>query len=218
MQLALNVVKLIRTMLGGTLWLVLRYPDVVVVSWILEAHALYAYLAARLISLGIPVALAILGRQVTPPLVALAQGHARPAFQAAAARVNLSYLMVSGGMALLLLSIAPYLAGISGITDSHFREILIWLVVGQSAPGLFGATGLLMHALDRGIFYDLLLTVTAVLFLVGVISTSTGDEVSLAQILAASQLTQGAVCAILLTQSGVWPGLTALFHKEIKLF
>ncbi len=195
-----------------------RYIDLLVIPWLLNAGMLYAYLVARGASLCVPVLLGLLGRKVAPHLVRFAQAEQQSAFRAAAARVNLSYMMVCGGVALMVMSIAPYLVKRAGGLDSAFDDILIWLVIGQSAPVLFGATSLLMQAVERGVFYDLLLGVTAMLFLAGIWMLNPQDGVLIAQTFAAAQLAQAAICALLLTQCGVWPGLTALFHKEIKLF
>ena len=126
--------------------------------------------------------------------------------------------MICGAVSLLVLGCAPFIAGALGGLNHAFDEIVIWLVVGQAAPVLFGATALLMHAVDRGAFYVVLQGMTATMFIGGVIVLDNTNAVVVAQTLAAAQLTQAALCALLLTQCGVWPGLTALFHKEIKLF
>ena len=191
-----------------------RYADVLVVPLILEFGALYIYYLARMASLFLPMMLAVLGYKVEPVLRSLAGTPEQTPFRAAAARVNLGYLMVSGAMALFLISCAPYLAK---VLEPEFREILIWLVIGQSAPVLFGATGLLMKIVDRGTFYDVLGGITALMFLAGTVFLGARDGVDVAQTFAVSQLTLAAVSALLLTQCGIWPGLTALLHKQIKL-
>lgn len=192
-----------------------RYVDVLVVPWILEFDAMYVYFVARTVSLCLPIVLTLLGNKVEPTLILLARAHGLTPFQAAAARVNLGYLMVSGAMAIFMIRGTSYLAT---ILAPEFREILIWLVIGQSAPVLFGATGLLMRIVDRGTFYDVLGAITAAMFLAGIILLNGVDGAVVAQTFAASQLTLAAISAILLTQCGIWPGLTALFHKQIKLF
>ncbi|MEH6737243.1 MAG: hypothetical protein V7695_01695 [Sulfitobacter sp.] len=161
------------------------------------------------------MALAILGNKVEPVLSSLASTQEQTPFRAAAARVNLGYLMISGAMALFVISGGSYLAT---ALEPEFREILIWLVIGQSAPVLFGATGLLMRIVDRGTFYDVLGGITATMFLAGIFLLRATDGVDVALTFAVSQLTLAAVSALLLTQCGIWPGLTALFHKQIKLF
>ncbi len=195
-----------------------RYLDVLVVPWVLEAPVLLSYLCARAASLLIPFVLGLIGRKTAPRLSALCAVPSRSEFQAAAARVNLGYLMVCGAIALLVLYQAPLAAQRLGLNAVVFEETLIWLVVGQSAPILFGATCLLMHAAGRAAFHDLLLGLTAAMFLIGISLQPQMDARMIAQTLAAAQLTQGALCAALLTQCGVWPGLTALLHKQIKLF
>lgn len=203
---------------GGIYILTVRSVDLLVVPWILDGRSLYVYLLARLISLFVPLSLAALGTVVATPLFSLAQTAERRLFQAAAARVNLGYLMVCGSIGLLVLLMAPRLEGMLGAQYQEFSGVLIWLLVGNSAPVLFGATRLLMTALGRGAFLDLLSGVTSILILVSLVALPNLDGVLIAQIVAAAQLSHAGICALLLTQSGVWPGLTALFHREMRLF
>jgi len=191
---------------------------VLVVPWLLEGTAVVAYLLARCASLCIPAALCVLARRVTPQLVMLAAADVQAPFRAAAARINLGYLMVCGAVALFVLGISGVAVAAFGSVDPVFSQTLIWLVLGQSAPVLFGATGLLMQVVDRGAFHEMLQGLTTCLFLAGLVALGARDGVLVAQTFAAAQLAQAALCAVLLTQCGVWPGLTALFHKEIKLF
>ncbi|MEH6831272.1 MAG: hypothetical protein V7661_10570 [Sulfitobacter sp.] len=195
-----------------------RYPDLLLVFWLLEGLALSAYLLARISSLTIPFALQFLGAGVSPHLRLLSQAEDQIPLQAAAARVNLGYLMVCGAMALIVLVSMPYIAEMLELSHPDGSDILIWLVVGQAAPIFFGATGVLMQAVDRGTVNEILYALTATFFIVSILVQSAGTAVIIAQTLAVAQLTHAAICAILLTHLGVWPGLTALFHKEIKLF
>lgn len=221
--------QLFRLSVRGGIWLryksrgvgfrlAIRHVDVLVVPWFLEAALLLAYLTARLASICIPLALGQLARKAAPHLVRLARAENQQLFRAAAARINLGYMMVCGAVALIVLSLTPVLAQVVGIADPAFDHILIWLVLGQSAPALFGATGLLMYAVERGTFDDLLLGITGAMFLAGIWTLNPQDGLLVAQTFAAAQLAHAAIGALLLTQCGVWPGLTALFHKEIKLF
>lgn len=203
---------------GAGFRLAIRYLDVPVVLWLLDAAFLSSYLLARLASLCIPLSLGPLARKAAPQLVSLARAEHQDPFRAAAARVNLGYMMVCGAVALIVISFAPYVMRRAGILDPALENTLIWLVLGQSAPVLFGATGLLMYAVERGAFCDLLLGITGIMFLAGLLALHPQDGLLVAQMFAAAQLAHAAICAVLLTQSGVWPGLTALFHTEIKLF
>jgi hypothetical protein len=195
-----------------------RYPDVLIVPWLLNHSALYAYIAVRLVSLCIPVALIGLNWKAALQLRALTQEERPLEFQAAAARINLGYLMICGAIALLAMSCGPSVIASLGVDDPSTGHMLRWLVIGQAAPVLFGATGLLMRVLERHAFYDLLVGLTSTLFLVGLAVMDSPNGIAIAQTFAAAQLTLAAICALLLMQCGIWPGLTALFHKEIKLF
>lgn len=214
-RLAINEM---RSGVGAAFRWVTRYVDLLIVPFVLEATVLVCYLIARAASLSIPLALSFLAKKAAPQLINLFQTPTQSAFQAAAARANLGYLMVCGAVSLLVLASGPFLASALGGLNPAFDEILIWLIIGQANPVLFGATFLLMHAVDRTTFYELLQCVTAVLFVTGMAVLDATNGILVAQTLAAAQLTQAAICALLLTQCGVWPGLTALFHKEIKLF
>lgn len=196
---------------------VIRFPDLLLAPWFLDSAELKLYFWVRVASLAIPLALFGLSHSVTAKLEALSQTGNSLGFRAAAARVNLGYLMVCGSMALMILIGAPYSAALLGYSNAGFSDALIWVVLGQAAPILFGATGLLMHVENRGTINELLLGLTAALFVASIFALEAGTAVTVAQTLGVAQLTHSAICAILLTQSGVWPGLTALFQKEIKL-
>lgn len=207
-----------RAGIGAGFRLLSRYADILIIPWVLELPVVMAYLLARSASLCVPSGLALLERKVAPHLDRLARNEKQNLFRAAAARVNLGYVMVCGAIALIVMSFAPYAVNsIAGI-DPSFDDILIWLLIGQCAPALFGATALLMRAVERGAFYELLMAVTSVMFLAGVAVLDEKDGALIAQTFAAAQLTHAGICALLLTQCGVWPGLTALFHRKIRLF
>lgn len=195
---------------------VVRASDVLIAVLMLDGRLLHAYLLARALSVLVPCSLLLLEAKVSPQLATLVSD--KPLFQAAAARVNLGYLIISGSLALLVLLLAPRVAGSAGIEGDSLQEILVWMLIGQVSPILFGATRMLMQVMDRRVFYDLLTLLTTALFMIGVALLPDRSAVFIAQSLAAAQLAQSAVCALLLTQCGVWPGLTALLHKEIKLF
>lgn len=203
---------------GGSFGIAFRSVDVLTVPWILDGEMAYIYVFARLLSLFVPLSLMVLENMVATSLSDLARTMKLRSFQAAAARVNLGSMMICGSVTLLVLLLAPCFDVILGNQYPEFIKVLIWLVVGSSAPVLFGATHLLMNALDRGAFYDLLSMLTALLILISLAALPELDGVMIAQIVAAAQLSHAGICALLLTQSGVWPGLTALFHKEMKLF
>jgi hypothetical protein len=198
--------------------LAIRYPDVFFVPWVLSPPALMSYVAARLVSLCVPLALMGLEAKVEPQLRVLSSAGVGARFQAAAARVNLGYLMICGAISLIVICAMPYIANWINLRDARSVDVLLWLVVGQAAPVLFGATGLLMRVLERDVFSDILLGLTALMFWAGVLVIDASKGVDVAQAFAATQLTHAAICALLLTQSGIWPGLTALLHKQIKLF
>lgn len=210
--------RLHLTCTRSSMWFAVRCPDLLILPWFLEGAVHSSYLLARMTSLIIPFVLHALSTRVTVHLEELSQSDNPVHLQAAAARVNLGYLMVCGATALLVLNFAPYLSAFLGDVAPAFSTILTWLVIGQSAPILFGATSLLMHVSERGLIYRLIHGATACFFVGSILAIGEGSAIIVAQSLAAAQLTHAAICAAVLVKHGVWPGLTALFHKEIKLF
>lgn len=196
--------------------------DIALAAVVLEANAVCVYGAARLTTLTIPVALNLIASRALPQLRALGAETGTPAFRAAAARFNLGIVLISGAIAVLLLWAGPPVLTALGVPLPGLAEnLLTWLLLGQSAPVLFGATTVIMRASGRGSFVGLSRLIGAGLFgssvlwaglVVGMI-----EPLFMAQALVASQLAQAALCAILLTQAGVWPGLTALLHPQIRL-
>ncbi|KEJ91051.1 hypothetical protein [Sulfitobacter donghicola] len=194
--------------------LVSRNIDIFAGIWLLDSAVFLLYVYARLAAAILPLSLGLVGRRVFPQLKKLTMQNDYLQFQSAAARVNLAFLMVSGGVAMLVLTIAPEL---NFSQTGEFKEVLVWLLLAQSTPILFGATPILMRAVGRETFYEVLLGISAAFFLAATLILNTHEGVSIAQIYATSQLTVAAASALLLTQYGIWPGLTALFHKRIKL-
>ncbi|KIN74587.1 hypothetical protein [Sulfitobacter guttiformis] len=195
-----------------------RYTDVFLAFCIFDTKPFSVYILARAASLLIPLSLSVLERKIAPRLRSLAGIENQMMFRSAAARVNLSYMMVCGALILMAMCAARFLAHDSGPDGTAFAGVLLWFVIGQSAPVVFGATGLLMRVVDRGVFCDLLQGLMAVFFSISIAVIGAKDPQDVAQILAVAQLTHAAYCALLLTKCGVWPGITALFHKEIKIF
>ena len=94
----------------------------------------------------------------------------------------------------------------------------VWLIAGHSAAVLFGATSLLMGSVGEGRLCDLLRIIASFVFLSCVWILKPEDGILIAQMLAITQFTHAGICAIFLVRNGVWPGLTALFHREIRIF
>lgn len=198
-------------------WMMLRYIDLLIMPFLLEAAPALLYLAARVISLCVPAVLSFLERRAVPHLSALADPEPSPAFQALAGRVNLGFMMIAGSLSLAMVWGTPFIAAQLGLPLAELREILVWLILGQCAPVFFGATRMMMHAVGRGAFVVMLEGFAVTCFLIALSVGDGSDPVFYAQAVAAAQLTQSGLSALLLTQCGVWPGLSALFHPTIRL-
>ncbi|MCX7565765.1 hypothetical protein OS189_05375 [Sulfitobacter sp. F26169L] len=207
-----------RKILDAAIGIVSRCPDVFIAVWMLDAMDLSIYLVARMLSLSVPAALSVLEWKITPRLLQLLEANKSIAFCAAAARVNLSYMMIAGAIGLLVVSGMTFLMHEFSIVNHGFEDAFLWMVVGQSSPVLFGATALLMKVFGREVVYTLFSHLTWVFFALCMLILKVDGPVQIAQLLATAQLTLAGVCAALLTQNGVWPGLTAVFHKKIRIF
>ncbi|QUJ76310.1 hypothetical protein KDD17_15650 [Sulfitobacter albidus] len=192
------------------------YIDVPIAVYLLEGSSAQAYLIARALTCIVPVALTPIGWRLWPVVARAADTLSFSAVQAIAARINLGYVLITGALGVLVLWLASqFLRGDQSV------QVLHWLLLGQCAPLLFGATGLLMRAFGRDAIIPLLRIGGALCLSVTIVSAhllkGPADGLLLAQATAAVQLTIAATCALLLTQRGVWPGLTALAQPRIRL-
>lgn len=196
-----------------------HYADLLVVPMILNGtNALY-YVAARCLGVAVMMVLAHLGARALPALVLARKQRNKMQFITMAARLNLGFLLVGGGAGLAALTIGPYLASALRLDPASLQAVLIWVVLGACAPVFFGATETLFQATRRqGI------TFMSNLFGIGVITctalfASQPDATFLAKWFAGAHLARSGICALILVRySGIWPGLTALLLRQIKLF
>lgn len=194
--------------------LVFKNADIFAVLYFFTPKVAFAYILARGLAAGVGLALDHLQEKAAAGLdVTQADG-----FVAAAARINLGCMLVGGGAALGMLSITPFVGTFLGITGDEFQPIVLWLIMGYAAPVAFGATGLLLGAAFMRRDAVVLTLLGCVVFAVAVSVQQVMTPVLLAQIFATAQLSVAGLGALLLVwRTGIWPGITALLFRQIKL-
>jgi hypothetical protein len=140
-------------------------------------------------------------------------------FSALAARLNLGVLLIGGGFSLAILAIGPFCAILLGLHGPSMQGVLLWLVLGAASQVFFGATDMLLKTAGMAGLMALLCTASTAFFVVAVLASPSPDAVFLAQCFAAMHLIRYAIASVILVRKfSVWPGLTALFLRQIKLF
>lgn len=205
---------------GGQVGTVLsRYADVFAVPLLLGPAEAGGYLAARGLSLVVSAGLAQLGGQMQPVLQRSFRAGDPAGFVAKAARLNLGFLLIGGSLGLAVLAVGPY-AALALPTDAvPFQSVLGWLLIGACAPVLFGATDAVLHSAGRQVVQTLTSVAAAVALWAFALGVPVQSATLLAQCFAAVQLIRAGVSAVYLARvGGIWPGLTALLLRQIKLF
>jgi hypothetical protein len=197
----------------------LRYVDLLILPVLFSPEPALLYIVARAAGMVIEWSLDHLIRLAEPSIAMAHRFESQVKFIASAARLNLGLLLVGGGVALGVLSTAPNFSRLFGSRAATFREILIWVVVAQTAPAIFGAASAVLDIARhrREVAMIRMAGTLGFCMVVGLNQPSTGYL--LAQHYAAVQLSVCAMMAGLVAwRSGIWPGITAVLFKQIKLF
>ena len=195
---------------------ILAHLDVLVLGWMLSPVEAALYLVARRCA-GL-LALVFDGlRAALAPRLASSFPEPR-AFSALSARVNLGFLLIGAGGAGTLVLAGPFLLPLFGSAFAPALPAFLWLVLGQTAPALFGATGMLMVMTDMERARARLAWALMPFGTLFLIWGAAGGITRLAMAAAGLQLALGAASAILLAlRHGVLPGATALLHTRLRL-
>ncbi|QFT58384.1 hypothetical protein FIU94_06050 [Sulfitobacter sp. THAF37] len=194
----------------------LRIVDLLILPFLLPAPAAIGYLCARAVAIAVEVPLMLLKQKSFRAFDNVEVGPA--GFNNLAARLNLGMLLVGGGVGMGVIAFAPYFERVAGAPVAEFREVLPLLVMAQMGPALFGAADLLLERAgwQRDVFVTRTIGIVGVCALAAALDPDTGA--ALAQIVVGLHLALGAVMAsILAWRTGIWPGLTALLFRQIRL-
>lgn len=195
-----------------------RYVDLLILPMVLGASDALPYLLGRCLTIAVTAGLSQLGSQAMPALIAGRQHGEKLEFIRMAARLNLGFLLVGGGIALAVITVGPYLTNAIGVTDSRFQSVLLWLVLGTSAPILFGATDTLFDATGKQNNILCLNVAAGGHLACAILFAPNPSALFIAQCFACIQLAKSGLAAVILVRyAGVWPGLTAILLRQIKL-
>lgn len=199
--------------------LALRQVDLLVLPFVLPPSAAIPYLMARGFGACVTVALDQLIGRAYRSVANQIEGKANAAFPVAeAARVNLGVLLVGGAIALALLSVLPYLPKVLGPASHRVEDVVGWLLLATLGPAFFGAAPAFMRLAGLQREMTVLFFLSTLAFAAMVIAQPNLTMLALAQMTAATQLSVAAVASGLLAwRTGVWPGLTAILFRQIKL-
>lgn len=213
----LNIAQLEHTLADAAPFL-LRYADVLILSWVLSPLDTLNYLIARGLAQLVLYALNQLSDRIADTLDSAYNTGNQQNFVAVAARTNLGFLLIGGAASLAALSMGAYVPLLFNLDSAVFRSILLWLVTAEVAPVIFGATGLLLNIAQCRRETILLSFAGVVAVWSTAIIFELTDPRDLAQLFAQVQMSIAAISAVFLgLRFGIWPGLTALLFRQIKL-
>ncbi|NUH66766.1 hypothetical protein HTT03_15900 [Sulfitobacter sp. S0837] len=139
-------------------------------------------------------------------------------FVANAARLNLGLLLIGGGTCVGVLVLFPVLSPLVVPSFETERAALLWLMFGAAAPALFGAGPMFLAITGHRREWALISLLCAFLMAGVAYGLRINTPAELAQIYAAVQLAAfGSAAAVIGQKRGVWPGLTALMFRRIRL-
>ncbi len=160
----------------------------------------------------------VLGHALFDPIAQAWHSRDSLRFVSLSARANLGFLLIGGAVALLLLVIMDPFLHLFGISAADGRRAMIWLIIAQSAPAIFGATNLFMSLTKLDGVRAWLLWAAMPLALILTFAAARDGLAALAATYAALQIGAAAICAVVVALNcGIWPGLTAMFHSRIRL-
>ncbi|TMM52489.1 hypothetical protein [Sulfitobacter sabulilitoris] len=197
---------------------VFRGSDILVLGWILPGTEAAAYLIARALVSPVDLVNTAIRGAMGPGLAALYTGSSTARFVSAAARVNLGILLIGGASVLGVLAIAPIVAKALPGTVPFDPTVMAWLVLAAEMPAIFGATDLLLIA-TRSAFLRHLLDWSCVPVMIGtVVLCDPGTAPDVAMLYAGVRAGHcAAAAAYLALVHRIWPGLTALMHRRLKM-
>ncbi|MBM1308795.1 hypothetical protein JQT66_01295 [Sulfitobacter mediterraneus] len=138
---------------------------------------------------------------------------------ATAGRINLGSLLIGGASFLMVLAIVPLVAQHFHLPETDFKSIALWITFAHFAPAFLGATVILLRT--AGMRRELLCIQIScsVLFCCTLLFGSETSGLEIAKTLAAtSWLASFLGAALLAKRYGIWPGITAVLFRQIRLF
>jgi len=139
-------------------------------------------------------------------------------FAATAARANLGMMLIGGSTLLILLAILKAMPTDAAMVNDDFATIALWLTLAQAGGVIFGEANLLLTAAAEHRRTYWMALFWAPVFVAAVVFCLPSGPVAVAKAVAFVSLASHAHTALIVVKRfGVWPGVTALFQKELRL-
>lgn len=197
----------------------MRWADVLTVPFVFGPAAAFTYLFARGVAECVALPIRSLQQSVGPELAQIHVKGGQREFAAISARLNLGIMLIGGAAVLAVISIAPLISDLLGFSYESIHQTLLWLILAQAAPVLFGVSLGLMAASGGRRESQMISLATGIAVLSVIYATHAGSPVEVAKEVAVVHLISAAAAAALLVgRQGIWPGVTAILFRQIKLF
>ncbi|MEX3316357.1 hypothetical protein [Sulfitobacter sp. PS-8MA] len=192
--------------------------DVLILFSLFSPRTVTGYLVLRAGGLAVTRAMHPVKVAAQARLRAAAVNGNTPSFVVNAARLNLGLLLIGGGICVGILALFSVLTPLFPPPFEAEKAVLSWLLLGAAAPALFGAGPLFLTITGQRREWALMSLTGAFLMAGLAYGLRVQTPLALAQLYAALQLvTFGTAAAVIGQRRGVWPGLTALLFRRIRL-
>lgn len=196
----------------------LRYIDIILAGWLLSGHFLSTYLTLRIGVFLVDFVFAALKKATFVPLSTLYDTASTRDFRATAARVNLSFLLIGGSCTIAVMQVGPFSFDYLRLEDILSHQVLAWLVFARGAPLIFGANEIFLGVSQHQKVAALLSWSFATVLVVLMCSAGRVDGLMFAKTYAITLVAYNfASAAYVARYLSVWPGITAVFHGQLKL-
>lgn len=195
-----------------------RTFDAVLAAVLLSSEAATQYLTAWCFALSCSYLIGTLNGTLGPVLADVYRTERRLKLVAVAARTNLGFLLIGGGGIVFFFLSAQFSLGQTHSNPDLIVPIMIWLFVSHCGPVIMGASDLLMSITGMHAQKSWVLLLWASTAVGTILFLAPDNPVTFAMWVATFHIGYSTHLALVLgLRHGVWPGITALLQKELKL-
>lgn len=195
-----------------------RASDAVLAAILLPVNAATVYLVVWCFAATSTGLFAELSRVLRAHLAPVWKAGPRSTFTAHAARTNLGFLLIGGGGLLFIFVAARESVEHLPFDTTMAVPVLAWLILSHSGPALLGASDVFMRLTQMRSQQIWILILWGPVAIATLLILAPTDPVELAGLVALFHLGYSAHAALLVgLRHGIWPGVTAVLQKELKL-
>lgn len=195
-----------------------RTLDAVLAAVLFSSDAATQYLTAWCFALSCSFLFGTLSDALGPILTDVYRTEERHKRIAVAARTNLGFLLIGGGGVMFLFLSTQFILNQTHSNSTLIAPITVWLFLSHCGPVFMGASDLLMGVTRMHVQKSWILLLWASTAVGTMLLIAPDHPVQLAMWVAAFHIGYNTHLALILgIQQGIWPGITALMQKELKL-